>query len=165
MKSVLATAMAAAVILALPVQSTCGCTIDVLEELALPQTDKYIVYTENTIHPEDNILYFPVSIYSTEYNHFNATDIIITYDPTVLHFEGIDSSDYFVAEETGAIRIMRFGSDVSIGFGFSAQFAALKNESTYITLDSACVDNAEHAAYQNIMEAEVISTQTLVCFG
>lgn len=159
-------AMASSLSAGVAPDNVCTCDIPIQQEIILPETEQYIVYTDSVVHPVEDIINIPVTILSTEYGYFNTMDMIFTYDPDILQLKTVELKDnYLLVDEPGVVRVMRYGSNMSIGSGFSLQFSLLKKKNTEIIVDTACIDNAENAVYQDVMKAVVLSDVIKVCCG
>lgn len=104
----------------------------------------------------------PVSISNEDgKTGYNAFDIDLTYDPTVLELVSTEISGVTVTAENGNINVLGYGEDRSAGsVPFTLEFKALKVENTEVKLTSARVDNSGNAVVRNASQATLIDDAT-----
>ena len=106
----------------------------------------------------------PVSISNEDVQTgYNAFDISITYDPTVLELTSTTLPGVTVTAQGGNINVLGYGKNRNNGsVPFTLEFKALKMETTEVAITTARVDNSGNALVRNASLATLTDDRTAI---
>ena len=94
---------------------------------------------------------------------YNAFDISVVYDPSVLELTSTTLPGVTVAVQNGKINVLGYGEDRSAGsVPFILEFQTLKMETTEVQITTARVDNSGNAMVRNASLATLLDNKTAI---
>lgn len=124
----------------------------------MPEAQKAVV--------DDRILISPVISNATEVDVYNAYDMTLVYDPTMLLLIPTQIEDVTVTAENGTINLIHYGIDKDFSKeAFTLTFKALRKGETVISIIDARVDHSENAIIRNAAKALLNVDETKISIG
>lgn len=142
----------------------CIILIGNLPVTALADTGRYTISLPEDIHVEPgNSVSVPVEVgHTSEATSYNAFDVSITYDPSVLKLTTKHISGMSVVAKNGIVQVLRYGNDLPVGTtSFSLTFEAVSTGETKIRVRKAKVGIQETAYCQDASDAVVLNDMTV----
>lgn len=105
----------------------------------------------------------PVTIGHTDASvtTYNAFDVTLTYDPTMLKFDMEEITDLTITDQNGTLRILRYGESQNVGeVAFTLKFTALTAGQTNITNTASLVGISEGAIAGDANQASITTKTT-----
>lgn len=96
---------------------------------------------------------------------FNAYDLTLTYNATLLKLTTESSETMTVTAKDGTARILRYGSELDTGSKVTLEFEALKAGTAAVQLTKTLVDISENAKMANAKEATIVDGTQNVTIG
>lgn len=143
---------------------TAECTVNVV----YPPDAGYVVVmpADKTAVVGDTITISPAIGNAKDVSIYNAYDITIAYDPTMLGLSLPEVNDGEVTMGDGTVNVIRYGSDLNIDTEpFSLTFTARKTGETIVTIQSARVDHSQNAIISNAAKASLYPGETPITIG
>ena len=116
---------------------------------------------------DDTILISPVIGNAwEEVTGYNAYDITLSYDPTMLLLITTEMKDITVTTGNGTVNLIHYGPDKDLDTEpFTLTFKALKKGETTVSVTSARVDHSENAIISNASKALLNPGETKITIG
>ena len=97
---------------------------------------------------------------------YNAYDITIAYDPTMLLLPTTEIEGTSVTAVEGSLNVIRYGADQKVGTEpFSLTFYPKKPGETTVSVTSARIDHSQNAVISNVAKAHLDPGKTRIIIG
>ncbi|MBR2310456.1 MAG: Ig-like domain-containing protein [Oscillospiraceae bacterium] len=145
-----------------------GFAADCIVKVVYPPDAGYVVImpSEKSAVAGDTVTISPYIDNGAGIDVYNAYDITVSYDPSMLLLTSTRMEDITVTQGEGSINLIHYGPDQKIGTKpFSLTFQAKKTGETTVTVSSARIDQSENALISNAARAALYPGETKVTIG
>ena len=145
-----------------------GLTAECAVNVVYPPDAGYVVTmpVSKTAVVGETITLSPVIENAEEITVYNAYDITLSYDPSMLLLLSDQIENTTLTKGEGTVNLLHYGPDKSTGSSpFTLAFQTLKTGTTKVEMIAARVDHSENAMISNAAKASVYPAETKITTG